>query len=71
MTQLGPEALVSFVGMKHFDSAFFSGSYGVLKGRVAMVIAAIMFALVFVGGANAGDCSRSQSADAPATKGYH
>ena len=59
MTRLGPETVVSFVGMKHLDSAFFSGSYGVLRGRVAMVIAAIMFALVFVGGANAGDCSRS------------
>ena len=71
MTHLGPETLFSFVGMKHLDSAFFSGSYGVLKGRVAMVIAAIMLALVFVGGANAGDCSRSQSADAPSTKGHH
>ena len=71
MTHLGPENLVSFVGMKHLGSAFFSGPYGVLKGRVAMVIAAIMFALVFVGGANAVDCSRSQSADAPTTEGYH
>ena len=71
MTHLGPEAVVSFVGTEHLDSALFSGSYGVLKGRVAMVIAAIMFALVFVGGANAGDCSRSQSADAPATRGHH
>ena len=71
MTRSDSENAVSFIGMKHLDSAFFSGSYGVLRGRVAMVIAAIMFALVFVGGANAGDCSRSQSADAPATKGYH
>ena len=71
MTHLGPEALVNYVGIKHLDSAFFSGSYGVLKGRVAILIAAIMFALVFVGGVNDGDCSRSQSADAPATKGYH
>ena len=47
------ENAVSFIGMKHLDSAFFSGSYGVLRGRVAMVIAAIMFALVFAGGANA------------------
>ena len=53
MTHLGPETVVSFDGMKHLDSAFFSGSYGVLKGRVAIVIAAIMFALVFAGGANA------------------
>ena len=71
MTHLGPETLFSFVGMKHLDSAFFSGSYDVLKGRVALVVAAIMFALVFVGGANAGDCSRSHSADAPPTKGYY
>ena len=34
-------------------------------------IVAIMFLAVFVGGANAGDCSRSQSAEAPAAKGYH
>ena len=47
------ENAVSFADMKHLDSAFFSGSYGVLRGRVAMVIGAIMFALVFVGGANA------------------
>ena len=53
MTHLGTETVVSFDGMKHLDSAFFSGSYGVLRGRVAMVIAAIMFALVFAGGANA------------------
>ena len=53
MTRSDPENAVSFIGMKHLDSAFFSGSYGVLRGRVAIVIAAIMFALVFVGGANA------------------
>ena len=53
MTYPVSENAVSFIGMKHLDSAFFSGSYGVLRGRVAMVIAAIMFALVFAGGANA------------------
>ena len=53
MTRSDPENAVSFIGMKHLDSAFFSGSYGVLRGRVAVVIAAIMFALVFAGGANA------------------
>ena len=53
MTRSDSENAVSFIGMKHLDSAFFSGSYGVLRGRVAMVIGAIMFALVFVGGANA------------------
>ena len=53
MTRSDSENAVSFIGMKHLDSAFFSGSYGVLRGRVAVVIAAIMFALVFAGGANA------------------
>ena len=53
MTRSDSENAVSFIGMKHLDSAFFSGSYGVLRGRVAIVIAAIMFALVFAGGANA------------------
>ena len=53
MTRSVSENAVSFSGMKYLDSAFFSGSYGVLRGRVAMVIAAIMFALVFAGGANA------------------
>ena len=53
MKRPGSENAVSFIGMKHLDSAFFSGSYGVLRGRVARVIAAIMFALVFAGGANA------------------
>ena len=48
MTHLGPETVVSFVGAEHLESALFSGSYGVLKGRVSMVIAAIMFALVFL-----------------------
>jgi hypothetical protein len=35
------------------------------------VIVAIMFLAVFVGGANAGDCTRSQSAEAFAAKGHH
>ena len=35
------------------------------------VIVAVMFLAVFVGGANAGDCTSSQSADAPAAKGHH
>ena len=34
-------------------------------------IIAVMFLAVFVGGANADDCTRSQSADAPAVKGHH
>ena len=35
------------------------------------VIVAIIFLAVFVGGANAGDCSRSRSAEAPAAKVHH
>ena len=35
------------------------------------VIVAIMFLAVFIGGANAGDCTRSQSAESPAAKGHH
>jgi len=35
------------------------------------VIVAVMFLAVFVGRANAGDCSRSQTAEAPAAKGHH
>ena len=55
MTHLCPETVVSFFGMKN-SLAYISGG----------VIVAVMFLAVFVGGANAGDCSRSQSAaDAP------
>ena len=39
--------------MKHLNTADFSASYGVLRVRAAVVIAAIMAVLVFVGGANA------------------
>ena len=60
MTHLGPETVVSFFGMKN-SLAYIGGG----------VIVAVMFLTVFVGGANAGDCSRSQSADAPAAKGHH
>ena len=60
MTYLGPETVVSFFGMKN-SLAYIGGS----------VIVAVMFLAVFVGGANAGDCTRSQSADAPAAKGHH
>ena len=35
------------------------------------VVVAVMFLAVFVGGANAGDCTRSQSAEAPAAKSHH
>ena len=60
MTHLGPENVVSFVGMKN-SLAYIGGG----------VIVAVMFLAVFIGGANAGDCPRSQSADAPAAKGHH
>jgi len=43
-------------------------SFAYLSGGV---IVAIMFLAVFVGGANAGDCTHSQSSEAPAAKGNH
>ena len=60
MTYLDPENVVSFVGMKK-SLAYIGGG----------MIVAVMFLAVFIGGANAGDCTRSQSAEAPATKGHH
>ena len=53
MTRSGSENAVSFIGMKHLNTADFSASYGVLRVRAAVVIAALMAVLVFVGGANA------------------
>ena len=53
MTRSGSENAVSFTGMKHLNTADFSASYGVLRVRAAIAIAAIMAVLVFVGGANA------------------
>ena len=53
MTYLGVQKAVSFIAMKHLNTADFSASYGVLRVRAAVVIAAIMAVLVFVGGANA------------------
>ena len=53
MTRSDPENAVSFTGMKHPYSADFSSTYGVLRVRAAVVIAAVMAVLVFVGGANA------------------
>ena len=60
MTHLGPETVVSFFGMKN-SLAYISGG----------VIVAVMFLAVFVGGANAGDCTRSQSAEALAAQGHN
>ena len=44
---------VSFTGMRHLNTADLSASYGVLRVRAAVVIAAVMAVLVFVGGGNA------------------
>ena len=53
MTRLDPENAVSFSGMKHLNTADISASYGVLRVRAAVLIAAVMAVLVFVSGANA------------------
>ena len=53
MKCLAVQNAVNFTAMKHLNSAYISASYGVLSRRAAVVIAAIMFLLVFVGGANA------------------
>ena len=53
MTRSGSESAVNFIIMKHLNTADFSASYGVLRVRAAVAIAAIMALLVFVGGANA------------------
>ena len=47
------ENAVTFIGMKHLKTADITGSYGVLRVRAAVAIAALMAVLVFVGGANA------------------
>ena len=60
MTCPGPDNAVSFMNMK-LPISYIGGS----------VIVAIMFLAVFVGGANADDCTRGQSAEAPAAKGHH
>ena len=52
MSRSGSENAVSFFGMKHLNTADITASYGVLRVRAAVVIAAIMAVLVFVGGAN-------------------
>ncbi|AHF64151.1 hypothetical protein Syncc8109_1797 [Synechococcus sp. WH 8109] len=53
MTRSGSENAVSFTGMKHLNTADISSTYGVMRVRAAVAIAAIMAVLVFVGGANA------------------
>ena len=53
MTYLAVQKAVNFITMKHLYTADISVSYGVLRVRAAVLIAAIMAVLVFVGGANA------------------
>lgn len=53
MTRSGSDNAVNINSMKHLNSADITTSYGVLRIRAAVVIAAIMAVLVFVGGANA------------------
>ena len=53
MTRSDTENAVNVIGMKHLNTADITASYGVLRVRAAVVIAAIMAVLVFVGGANA------------------
>ena len=60
MTYPGPKNVTIFVEMK-LPLAYIAGG----------VIVAIMFLAVFVGGANAGDCSRSKSADAISVEVHH
>ena len=60
MTSPGPDNAVNFTGMKS-PISYIAGS----------VIVAIMLLAVFVGGANAGDRTPGQSAEAFAAKGHH
>ena len=53
MSRSGSENAISFIGMKHLNTADITASYGVLRLRAAVAITAIMAVLVFVGGANA------------------
>ena len=53
MSRSGSENAISFICMKHLNTADISSTYGVLRIRAAVAIAALMAVLVFVGGANA------------------
>ena len=53
MTCIAIQNAVGFTAMKHLNPAYISASHGGLRGRAAVVNAAIIFLLVFVGGANA------------------
>ena len=61
MTCLRLNNVVSFFGMKLLSPAYIGGG----------VIVVVMYLAVFIGSANAGDCTRSQSADAPAAKRHY
>ena len=69
MIRLLVQNAVSFSGMKHLNTVDISASYGVLRVRAAVVIAAVMAVLVFVGGANAchhnAETAEQTSTDAP------
>ena len=52
LVALGDTPII-FIGMKHLNTADITASYGVLRVRAAVAIAALMAVLVFVGGANA------------------
>ena len=53
MSRSGSENAISFIDMKHLNTADITASYGVLRVRAALAIAVFMAVLVFVGGANA------------------
>ena len=53
MTRLLVQNAVGYAGMKHLYTVDISSSCGVLRVSAAVMIAAIMAVLVFVGGANA------------------
>ena len=53
MKRSDSENAFSFTGMKHLNTVHISSTYGIMRVRAAVAIAAIMAVLVFVGGANA------------------
>ena len=69
MTYPAVQKAVSFIAMKYLNTADISASYGVFRVRAAVVIAAVMAVLVFVGGANAchhnAETAEQTSSEAP------
>ena len=53
MKRSDSENAFTFTGMKHLNTVNISSTYGIMRVRAAVAIAAIMAVLVFVGGANA------------------